>query len=165
MKNPFENIFKKNTPPKPEEGLTVPGAEHEGHKEFSIEYKGDTSMFKIRQSIYDEFLKTAEERNCHFSDLLRAGLDKYGFSTGVFEKIIAEKEDNLTMPQPEHEGHKEFTIEYKGDTSMFKIKRSLYDRFLSTAKERGSRPDDLLRAGLDRYGFGTDVFEKIINEK
>ena len=139
MKNPFENFFKKEKPKEPEEGLTTPGDEHEGHKEFTIDYNGDTSMFKIRQSLYDEFLKTAKQRNCHASDLLRAGLNKYGFGTDVFEKIIAEKENDLTMPQPEHEGYKEFTVDYRGDTSMFKIKRSLYDRFLEVAKQKKCR--------------------------
>lgn len=165
MKNPFENLFKKETPKEPEEGLTTPKAEHEGHKEFTIDYNGDTSMFKIKQSLYDEFLKTAKQRNCHASDLLRAGLDKYGFSTDVFEKIIAEIGDDLTIPKAEHEGYERFTIDYKGDTHEFSIKRSLYDNFLKTAKLRNCRASDLLRAGLDRYGLSENVFEKIINEE
>lgn len=91
MKNPFEGAFKKSIPKQPEEGLTIPGAEHEGHKEFTIEYKGDTSMFKIKQSLYDRFIETAKQRECRPDDLLRAGLDRYGFGTDVFEKIINEK--------------------------------------------------------------------------
>ena len=161
----FKNIFKPAEPKKPEEGITIPEAEHEGYEEFTIDYQGDKSMFKIKQSLHDRFLETAKQRNCRFSDLLRAGLDKYGFSGDVFEKIINEKDDDITIPGAEHEGYKEFTIDYKGDTSMFKIKRSLYDRFLETAKQRNCRASDLLRAGLDKYGFSGDVFEKIINEK
>lgn len=92
MKNVFENFFKKETPKEPEEGLTMPGAEHEGYEEFSIDYRGDTSMFKIKQSLYERFLNTAKERNCRPSDLLRAGLDRYGFGGDVFEKIINEEE-------------------------------------------------------------------------
>lgn len=164
MKNSFKNFFKKDTPKKPEIGLTTPGIEHEGYKEFTIDYNGDTSMFKIKQSLYDEFLKTAKQRNCHVSDLLRAGLDKYGFDTDVFRKIIAETRENLTTPQPKHESYKKFTVTYQGDMSMFKIKQSLYDRFIEVAKQRKCRRDDLVRAGLDKYGFDTNVFEKIINE-
>lgn len=90
MKNPFESIFKKNAPNKQEEGLTIPGAEHEGRKAFTIDYNGDTSYFNVPQSVYDKFLAVAGERKCQPDDLLRAGLDKYG-STDVFEKIINEK--------------------------------------------------------------------------
>jgi len=164
MKNIFENFFKKEPPKEPEDNLTTPEVEHEGRKEFTIDYNGDTSKFNIKQSLFDEFINTAKQRNCHADDLLRAGLDKYGFSTDVFEKIIAETEDNLTTPGAEHEGYKELTIDYQGDTSLFKIKQSLFDKFLKTAKQRNCQPDDLLRAGLDKYGF-KDVFEKIINEE
>lgn len=69
------------------------------------------------------------------------------------------------MPKEEHEGYAEVWIEYQGDKSLLKVKQSLYNRFVETAKQRNCDPDDLLRAGLDRYGFGTDVFEKVINEK
>ncbi len=92
MKNIFEKFFQKNTTNKPKEELTMPKPEHEGYKDFTIKYKGDISTFTIKRSLYDEFLNTAEQRNCRASDLLRAGLDKYGLEDNVFEKIINEKE-------------------------------------------------------------------------
>lgn len=148
--------------PKSEKHKTIPGPEHEGWKRFSVEIGGDISEFGLPQSKFDRFEAIAKSRGTYTSDLIRAAVERYGFSEKIFDQVIAEEEGGAkkTLPGEKHEGYVDFML----DDSYFSIPRKQYQQLQEMAADRKTKMSNLLRAAIDRYGF-SDALRKLLAEE